>query len=30
MTFSGNYGSQENLQNLVDDVTSLVTALQDN
>ncbi len=30
MTFSGNYGSQENLQNLVDDVTSVVTALQDN
>ena len=29
MTFSGNYGSQENLQNLVDDVTSVVTALQD-
>ena len=27
ITFSGNYNSQENLQNLVDDVTSVITAL---
>ena len=30
ITFSGNYGSQENLQNLVDDVTSVITALYAN